>query len=209
MNTSFLVMGTPLFLATRSQFSALDEHSSARFNLLRAEIAGMREQAASFREQADRRFEQFDKRFDWMHSEMVAMERRIEQRLPRWPGDGDAPGSAALLHDHPGGSLARPAGRVDGEGWRGVPARHGPAGQDRQAGAAHAPTWEELQTLLEGMQAVLDSFDCDRVRQLLVDAVREYRPSEVLHDLVWARRLAGEQRASASPSRHLRAVPPP
>ena len=60
--------------ATRSQFSALDAHSSASFDLLRAEIAGVRERAASFREQIDRRF-------DRMHSEMLAMERRIEQRL--------------------------------------------------------------------------------------------------------------------------------
>jgi hypothetical protein len=64
--------------ATRSQFSALDEHSSASFNLLRAEMAGMREQAASFREQVDRRFDQVDERFkliggrfDWMHSEII------------------------------------------------------------------------------------------------------------------------------------------
>jgi hypothetical protein len=51
-------------------------------------MAGMREQAASFREQIDRRFDQVDERFkliggrfDRMHSEMLAMERRIEQRL--------------------------------------------------------------------------------------------------------------------------------
>jgi FlaA1/EpsC-like NDP-sugar epimerase len=74
----------------------------------------------------------------------------------------------------------------------------------------HAPAWEELHALLEGMQAALDSCDCNRVRELLVGAVCEYRPSEVLHDLVWARRPAGEQKVSGlQAARHLRAVPPP
>jgi FlaA1/EpsC-like NDP-sugar epimerase len=73
----------------------------------------------------------------------------------------------------------------------------------------HAPRWDEVQNLLEGLEAALASFDCGRVRQLLMAAVREYRPSEQLHDLVWSRRLAGEQKVSLSQARHLRAVPPP
>ncbi|MFT3906187.1 MAG: hypothetical protein QM718_07790 [Steroidobacteraceae bacterium] len=105
--------------ATRSQFSALDEHSGARFELLRAEIAATRERIETFNErfrqvdqqfglvagrfeqidrrfeqvnerfeQVDQRFEQVDRRFDrldsrlgQLHVEMLAMERRIEQRL--------------------------------------------------------------------------------------------------------------------------------
>ncbi len=84
--------------ATRSQFSALDEHSSARYEILRAEIAALRERMDQFAgrfgqvdqrfeqvdkrfEQVDRRFEQVDRRFDRLHAEMLAMERRIELRL--------------------------------------------------------------------------------------------------------------------------------
>ena len=91
--------------ATRSQFSALDEHSSARYEILRAEIAALRERIDQFAgrfgqldgrfEQVDKRFEQVDQRFDQMdkrfeqvdqrierlHAEMLAMERRIELKL--------------------------------------------------------------------------------------------------------------------------------
>ena len=77
--------------ATRSQFSALDEHSSARYEILRAEIAALRERMDQFAgrfgqvdqrfEQVDKRFEQVDRRFDRLHAEMLAMERRIELRL--------------------------------------------------------------------------------------------------------------------------------
>ncbi len=91
--------------ATRSQFSALDEHSSARYEILRAEIAALRERIDQFAgrfgqvdgrfeqidqrfdqvdkrfEQVDKRFEQVDQRFDRLHAEMLAMERRIELKL--------------------------------------------------------------------------------------------------------------------------------
>lgn len=77
--------------ATRSQFSALDEHSSARYEILRAEIAASRERmdqfARSFEHiarqfaEVDKRFEQVDQRFDRLHAEMLAMEKRIELKL--------------------------------------------------------------------------------------------------------------------------------
>ena len=91
--------------ATRSQFSALDEHSSARYEILRAEIAALRARIDQFAgrfgqvdgrfeqmegrfaqidrrfEQVDLRFEQVDRRFDRLHAEMLAMERRIELKL--------------------------------------------------------------------------------------------------------------------------------
>jgi FlaA1/EpsC-like NDP-sugar epimerase len=72
----------------------------------------------------------------------------------------------------------------------------------------HAPAWEEVRSLLEELETALVSFDCGRVRQLLMTAVREYRPSDEMHDRVWLQRLAGEQKASAPPLKHLRAVPP-
>lgn len=84
--------------ATRSQFSALDEHSAARYEILRAELAASRERmdqfARSFEQiarqfaEVDNRFEQIDKRFDHvdqrlelLRTEMLTMERRIEIKL--------------------------------------------------------------------------------------------------------------------------------
>jgi chromosome segregation ATPase len=84
--------------ATRTQFSALDEHSAARYEMLRAELAASRERmdqcAASFEQinkrfeqvdkhfdQVDKHFEQVDKHFDLMRTEMLSMEQRLENRL--------------------------------------------------------------------------------------------------------------------------------
>ena len=88
--------------ATHSQFSALDQQSAGRFDLLRAEFAASREHMSHFErrfEQMDRRFEQVDKRFeqvDARFSELmsymterfnladarsVTMQQQIEQRL--------------------------------------------------------------------------------------------------------------------------------
>ena len=95
--------------ATHSQFSALDQQSAGRFDLLRAEIAASRDRMSQFDRQfemirqqfadVDRRFEQVDKRFDQVDarfSELTAyltarfnladtrsatMQQQIEQRL--------------------------------------------------------------------------------------------------------------------------------
>jgi len=84
--------------AIRSQFNALDDHSAARYEMLRAELAASRERmdqfAASFEqvdkrfeqvdkrfEQLDKRFDQVDRRFDVLSKEVLAMEQRLENRL--------------------------------------------------------------------------------------------------------------------------------
>ncbi len=54
-------------------------------------------------------------------------------------GDGDAPGDDALLHDDPGGGVARRAGRRDRRPRPGVRARHGRAGADRRSRGEHDP----------------------------------------------------------------------
>jgi FlaA1/EpsC-like NDP-sugar epimerase len=72
----------------------------------------------------------------------------------------------------------------------------------------HAPGWEEVRSVLGGLEMALAAFDCARVRQLLMAAVREYRPCDAIHDLVWLQQVAGDQTGISSPSRHLRAVPP-
>ena len=73
-----------VLFATRSQFSALDEHFSARYDILRAEIVASRERLDQFArsfEQIARQFAEVDKRFDRLHAEMLAMERRMELKL--------------------------------------------------------------------------------------------------------------------------------
>jgi FlaA1/EpsC-like NDP-sugar epimerase len=79
----------------------------------------------------------------------------------------------------------------------------------------HTPGWKEVQQLLEDMRRALDKSDCDRARLLLATAVREYRPANQVHDLLWLRgQLVGERAATESVkpaeanTRHLRAVPP-
>ena len=52
------------------------------------------------------------------------------------PGHGHAPGDDALLHDDPGGGVARRPGRRDRRARRGVRARHGRAGADPRPGEA-------------------------------------------------------------------------
>jgi FlaA1/EpsC-like NDP-sugar epimerase len=73
----------------------------------------------------------------------------------------------------------------------------------------HAPGWDEVEALLAEMRTTLEQFDCRRARALLTSAVREYRPSDSLHDLVWQRSQVVDVRPSAAAAaRHLRAVPP-
>lgn len=47
--------------------------------------------------------------------------------------------------------------------------------------------WQELRSVLVGMRAALDAFDCETARQLLMSTVAEYRPGCGIQDLVWLR----------------------
>jgi FlaA1/EpsC-like NDP-sugar epimerase len=79
----------------------------------------------------------------------------------------------------------------------------------------HSPGWEAVHALLVEMQRAMEKFDCERARQLLGQAVREYQPATLMHDLVWSVRHAPiappepvpERRAAEAVVRHLRAVP--
>ena len=57
----------------------------------------------------------------------------------RRPGHRDEPGDDALLHDDPGGVVARRPGRRDGRPRPGLRARHGRAGEDPRPRAADDP----------------------------------------------------------------------
>jgi FlaA1/EpsC-like NDP-sugar epimerase len=52
----------------------------------------------------------------------------------------------------------------------------------------HSLPWNTVQQILEELGATLARSDCERARQLLMQTVAEYRPTEGLQDLVWSRR---------------------
>jgi FlaA1/EpsC-like NDP-sugar epimerase len=57
----------------------------------------------------------------------------------------------------------------------------------------HLP-WPVVADLLQDLLDAINRFDCDRARELLMQAVIEYRPGQDIQDLVWVRnRAAAEQ----------------
>jgi FlaA1/EpsC-like NDP-sugar epimerase len=79
----------------------------------------------------------------------------------------------------------------------------------------HSLGWDFVHTLLIELQRALEKFDCERARHLLGQAVQEYQPATLMHDLVWAVRNVPEavpeplpeRRPAEAVVRHLRAVP--
>jgi FlaA1/EpsC-like NDP-sugar epimerase len=51
----------------------------------------------------------------------------------------------------------------------------------------HLP-WPEVAQVLDDLLQAIDSFDCNRARDLLMQTVVEYRPKEDVQDLVWTRK---------------------
>lgn len=52
----------------------------------------------------------------------------------------------------------------------------------------HSLPWHQLEQVLKDMSLALRHFDCGRARQLLMQAVAEYRPNGDIQDLVWTRK---------------------
>jgi len=52
----------------------------------------------------------------------------------------------------------------------------------------HALPWPRVEELLEEVGTAMRRFDCRAAREVLMQAVEEYRPSTDIQDLVWARR---------------------
>ena len=50
----------------------------------------------------------------------------------------------------------------------------------------HSPGWDAVQVLLNEMARALEKFDCERARHVLGEAVQEYQPAALMHDLVWS-----------------------
>jgi FlaA1/EpsC-like NDP-sugar epimerase len=62
----------------------------------------------------------------------------------------------------------------------------------------HALPWDQVHKLLEELSVVMRRFDCAAARQVLESAVREYRASPEIHDLVWSRRSVAPVAAAAA-----------
>ena len=60
----------------------------------------------------------------------------------------------------------------------------------------HALPWSEVAALLEQLAAAMRRFDCKSAMEILSTAVREYRPSNEIQDLIW--RLRVEKSASGA-----------
>ena len=61
------------------------------------------------------------------------------------------------------------------------------------------PTWEEAKSLLTELAVAVNCIDCRQVMTVLEKAVREYRSSPVIHDLVHGQRRQGPELPSADP----------
>jgi hypothetical protein len=51
-----------------------------------------------------------------------------------------------------------------------------------------SPTWEEVRELLSELAIAVNRIDCRQVMAILEKAVREYRSSPVIHDVVYCQR---------------------
>lgn len=49
----------------------------------------------------------------------------------------------------------------------------------------HEIPWERIQTVLDELLVVMRKFDCRRAREILLDTIAEYQPTEEIQDLVW------------------------
>jgi FlaA1/EpsC-like NDP-sugar epimerase len=54
----------------------------------------------------------------------------------------------------------------------------------------HHLSWPVVVQLLDDLLQAIDSFDCNRARELLMQAVAEYHPGNDMQDLVWMRKKA-------------------
>ncbi|WP_217705422.1 polysaccharide biosynthesis protein [Peristeroidobacter soli] len=76
----------------------------------------------------------------------------------------------------------------------------------------HSLPWHQVQQILDDMSLALSRFDCDRARQLLMQTVAEYRPTEGIQDLVWNRKTEVAQteltNVTALQTRRARLSPP-
>ena len=57
--------------------------------------------------------------------------------------------------------------------------------------------YSELQTLMQQLSAALDCQDCKRVREILINAVSGYNPTNGIDDLAWAAKNGATKPATA------------
>jgi FlaA1/EpsC-like NDP-sugar epimerase len=76
----------------------------------------------------------------------------------------------------------------------------------------HSLPWSQVQQVLDELSLALSRFDCDRARQLLMQTVAEYRPTDDIQDLVWNRKAevadVDLSKVTALQTRRVRLAPP-
>ncbi len=49
----------------------------------------------------------------------------------------------------------------------------------------HSLPWEQMQAMLDELLVIMRKFDCRRAREMLLEAITEYKPAAAIEDLVW------------------------
>jgi hypothetical protein len=62
----------------------------------------------------------------------------------------------------------------------------------------HSLPWEDVQEMLDDLLVVMRKFDCRRARELLLEAISEYKPSASIEDLVWRQHARAQAAAVAA-----------
>ena len=60
----------------------------------------------------------------------------------------------------------------------------------------HSLPWQVVSTLLHQLLEATNTFDCERVRVLLMQAVQEYHPENAIQDLVWVQKRVSNSSSS-------------
>jgi FlaA1/EpsC-like NDP-sugar epimerase len=68
----------------------------------------------------------------------------------------------------------------------------------------HSLAWDEMHALLQDLLRAMDQFDVRQAREIVMRAVREYRPTGEVVDSVWCRRDSEERMRSKVTSLQVR-----
>jgi FlaA1/EpsC-like NDP-sugar epimerase len=60
----------------------------------------------------------------------------------------------------------------------------------------HSLPWDEMQELLQGLLSAMGQFDVREAREIVLRAVKEYKPTGEVVDSVWCRRESEERQRS-------------
>jgi FlaA1/EpsC-like NDP-sugar epimerase len=62
----------------------------------------------------------------------------------------------------------------------------------------HSLSWEHVQAMLDELLVIMRKFDCRRAREMLLEAITEYKPAAAIEDLVWRQHSVANAAAVAA-----------